>query len=142
MSDRITIDISDHPSVSSIKRRAVLVNFDMNVTVKKITITYDVSHYITDGIDDFPVEGLQSVRITKTATNKDWVDVNGDFVPRYLEDGTQNPDWFVNGSTEYDYLKTLPNSGSTVWDSVSQIITSYTQKIDTRGDFGSKIYNK
>lgn len=116
----IAIDISDHPSMTGIKRKAVYESFSISDKHKILIIGITVQHFnqqmehVSGAIPDKTVQLI--------ARNNTRVDANGDPVRRFVmddqgelvrnPDGTRkiNPDW-ESATPHWDYFDQMLKTG-------------------------------
>lgn len=118
----IQIDISDHPILTGIKRKAKYKSINISDEKQRVSLMVIVSHYNSNGEDISST--IKNVVVELVADNTSRVDANGVLIEQqYQLDGEGNIMYdesgdalettaWVNGTPEWDFLDNIAKSGN------------------------------
>lgn len=131
----VSEDISNHPELPEVRRRAFFVRLEVDHRVRSIVLHLVVKHYSAGMI---PLKTLHDVPVRLIADNSTRVAANGDIIPRTV-DSKPNPSW-QSGIGEFDFLEQALINEGTLSSALYPIIRHYIILSDNRNRFDTSIY--
>lgn len=130
---KVTIDISNHPVLTDIKRKVTHQSISIDENKKEVRLLVIVSHYDQN---DVHLDGtINDKRELMIANNNKRVDGLGQVIAQYQTDvdgniltvegvPVVNPDWEA-GTPEWDFLESVATAGAMdIYAMIGQVITT------------------